>query len=107
MTYVIDGIDMSVDILHLCFINIIWDFLEKTVFCYLFELKEELRAPCEVYLRKHGIPVKLIKAQSLDEIKGSLTGRDAKVLVADAATHIPALLEFANAEESEIEATGA
>ena len=30
-------------------------------------------------------------------MKGSLTGRDAKVLIADAAVHIPALLHFAHA----------
>ena len=65
------------------------------------------RQPAEAYLNHHGIPIKLVKAADLDEMKGSLTGRDAKVLIADAGRHIPALLHFAHAGGEAVEASAA
>lgn len=44
-----------------------------------------------------------MKAKDIQEMKQSLTGRDAKVVISQALLHIPMLLEFAHADESDID----
>ena len=91
-----DAIDLSGDLLHLAFINIFWVFFERTILKYIMEYEAEARLPCEAYLNSIGIPVKLV-GKEMDDLKGCLTGRDAKVLVAGGVKHISALLHFAHA----------
>lgn len=103
-TYHLDAMQLSSDILHLVFINIFKTFLEKTIFSRLMAMEAAARAPAEAFLRKHGVPVNLVKAESLDEALGSLTGRDAKVLIADASYLIVELLHFAHAGQDAVQA---
>ena len=77
--------------------------MEMTVLIHVFEFSVEAREPFELYMRAIGIPMKVVKAESVTEMKQCLTGRDAKVIVAKAIEHIPALLEFVNAGADEIE----
>ena len=46
--------------------------------------------------------MKAVKAESVLEMKQSLTGRDSKVIISEALKHIPVLLEFAHAGEEAI-----
>ena len=88
---------MSADILHLLFINMFVTLLECTVLVYVVELDETGRAPIEKYLGSKKIPMKIVKAQNVGEMKDSLTGRDAKVLMESAELIIPELLCFVHA----------
>ena len=97
-------IDLSADLLHLVFINIFATFFEKTFLKYIMDLDPEARQPAEAYLNSIGIPIRLVKSADLDDMKGSLTGRDAKVIIADAGRHVPALLHFAHAGKATVEA---
>jgi len=97
-------IDNSADVLHLLFINMFASFLEFTALVHIQEFGAKAREPFEVYMRSIGIPIKCVKANSVTEMKQSLTGRDAKVVISAALEHIPTILEFAHAHEDEIEA---
>lgn len=94
----------SVDILHLIFINLFKMHLEVLIFVFLMELSQQAREPIEVFLHSHGIPLRLAKAQNLQEVSSSLTGRDAKVLCEKAADVLPELLEWAHAPQQAVEA---
>ena len=95
-------IDNSADILHLIFINLTASFMELTMFTTLNDWDPAARAPFEAYLRSFGVPIKCVKATSVTEMKQSLTGRDTKVLLGKALTHIPALLQFVHTPQEEI-----
>lgn len=97
-------IDNSADVLHLVFINIFTTFFELTMLIHVFEMQPANREPFEAYLRGIGVPIKVVKAQSVTEMKQSLTGRDAKTILSRASEHLPALLEFAHAAPQEVEA---
>lgn len=47
--------------------------------------------------------MKIVKATNVTEMKQSLCGRDAKVLLENALKHIPHLLEFVNLDKSDVE----
>ena len=96
------AIDNSADTLHLIFINMFAFKMEHTMFIYVNEWEEKAREPFELYLRHIGIPAKVVKAQNVTEMKQSLTGRDAKVVLAKALEHIPALLEFVHAGQDAV-----
>ena len=85
---------MSVDTLHILFINTFVTYLEATVLCYVVEFNELGRAPIEAYLASKQVPMKIVKAQDIGEMKDSLTGRDAKVFMESAEEIIPELLCF-------------
>lgn len=53
-------------------------------------------------MRSIGIPMKAMKAETVTEMKQCLTGRDAKVVMEKYVQHVPAMLEFAHAEEEDI-----
>lgn len=97
-------LDMSADVLHLLFINMFAFFMELTILVHIVQLDPPLREPCEVYLRHIGLPMKLVKAKTVTEMKQSLTGRDAKVVISAALQHVPELLQFAHAHEADVEA---
>lgn len=97
-------IDNSTDVLHLIFSNQFAFFMEHTMLTILMEWEPAARAPFEAYLRSIGIPMKIVKATSVTEMKQSMTGRDAKVLTAKALKHIPTLLEFVHMNKEEIAA---
>ena len=99
-----DMIDNSVDVLHLIFINMFAFFMEHTMLIRVKEWEPAARAPFEAYLHKISIPMKIVKAQNVTEMRQSLTGRDSKVLTAAALKHIPALLEFVHTSEDDIKA---
>ncbi|KAL1504847.1 hypothetical protein AB1Y20_008618 [Prymnesium parvum] len=88
---------MSADVLHLVFINMFTFLFEMTILVHVAEFEPEARLPIEVYLRHIGLPVKLVKADSGQEMKQSLTGRDAKTVISQSLKHIPILLESAAA----------
>lgn len=92
-------IDNSTDELHLIFINIFSTSLELTMLVHVHELEPHARLPFEEYLRSIGVQLKIVKAQSVNEMKQSLNGRDAKTIMNKTATSIPALLEFVRARE--------
>ena len=98
-------IRISADMLHLVYINLFVMYLESTVLCYVVEFDEIGRQPVEVYLASHGIPMKIVKAQNVGEMKDSLTGRDAKVMMDKAEEILPELLLFAHADNAEVAAT--
>ena len=91
------AIDFSADVLHLIFINKFATRFELTILNYIFEYPPECRRPFETYINAIGIPLKVVKAQSVQEMKQALTGRDAKNMIAKALDHLPTLLEFAHA----------
>lgn len=95
--------DNSCDVLHLVFINLFTTFLELTMLIYLDEYDEEARRPFEEYLRSISVPMKIVKAANVTEMKQSLCGRDAKVLLENALKHIPYLLEYVSFSKSEVE----
>lgn len=97
-------LDMSADVLHLIFINMFTFFLEMTVLVHIHELSPTLREPFELYVRSIGLPMKIVKATSIEEMKQGLTGRDAKVVMSKAVEHISTLLEFAHSEPAAIAA---
>eukprot|EP00966_Prymnesium_polylepis_P300347 6940643-Prymnesium_polylepis.1 len=94
-----DAIDNSADVLHLVFINMFAFFMEHTMLITLNEWQPAARAPFEAYLHRIGIPMKIVKALNVTEMRQSMTGRDAKVLTAGAHKHIPELLAFVHAGE--------
>eukprot|EP00966_Prymnesium_polylepis_P124115 2870240-Prymnesium_polylepis.1 len=96
--------DNSVDVLHLVFINMFAFFMEHTMLIKVVEWEPWARAPFEAYLHSIGIPMKVVKAQNVTEMRQSMTGRDAKVLTAAALKHIPALLEFVHTSMEDIKA---
>lgn len=98
-----DAIDMSADVLHLIFINMFSFFFEMTLLVHISEMDRQLREPFEVYCRSIGLPLKISKAQNIEEMKQSLTGRDAKVVMSQAFEHIPILLEYAHASAADLE----
>ena len=59
-------------------------------------------APVEAFLASYSIPIKIVKAQSVGEMKESLIGRDAKVMMDKAEVIIPELLIFANASNAAV-----
>ena len=73
---------MSADVLHILFINYFKLFLEPTVLAFFSDMPSYLRQPAEDFMRENSIPIKLVKAQNMEEMSRSLTGRDAKVLKA-------------------------
>eukprot|EP00966_Prymnesium_polylepis_P315473 7289628-Prymnesium_polylepis.1 len=79
-------------------------FMEHTMLITVNEWEPAARAPFEAYLHKIGIPMKIVKAQNVTEMRQSLTGRDSKVLTAAALKHIPALLEFVHTSQEDIQA---
>lgn len=95
-------IDMSADVLHLIFINMFVFFFEMTILVFIFEMDPTTRTPFEVYVRSIGLPMKVVKATTMEEMKQGLTGRDAKVVMSQAIKHIPTLLEFAHAGSDEV-----
>lgn len=97
-------LDHSADVLHLIFINIFTTFFELTMLVHVHEMPPSSREPFESYLRSIGVPIKVVKAQSVTEMKQSLTGRDAKTILSRPAEHLPALLEFAHAAPAEVAA---
>ena len=94
---------MSVDILHILFINYFTIFLEATVLGYVVEMDEIGRKPIEAFLASHGIPMKIVKAKDMGEMKDSLIGRDAKVIMEKAAVIFPELLCFVHAPKKQVE----
>eukprot|EP00966_Prymnesium_polylepis_P170886 3949977-Prymnesium_polylepis.1 len=78
--------------------------MEHTMLIYVFEWSAEARKPFEAYLRKIGVPMKIVTAKNVTEMKQSMTGRDSKVLTAEALKHIPELLAFVSSEAEEVEA---
>lgn len=98
-----DALDMSADVLHLIFINMFTFFFEMTLLVHVNEMERHLREPFEVYCRSIGLPLKISKALNVEEMKQSLTGRDAKVIMSQAFEHIPILLEYAHASKSDLE----
>lgn len=76
--------DMSADVLHLVFINMFSFFFEMTILIHVAEFEPSAREPVEVYLRHIGLPLKVVKAKDVQEMKQSLTGRDAKVIISHA-----------------------
>lgn len=86
-------IDNSADVLHLIFINIFTTFFELTMLVHIFEMEPSLRHPFEAYLRSIGVPIKVVKAQTVTEMKQSLTGRDAKTILSRAREHTFQLYE--------------
>ena len=98
---------MSVDILHILFINYFQLFFEATILCYVVEMSEVARKPIEVYLASKQIHVKLVKAKDMSEMKDSLIGRDAKVLMDRCEEIIPELLCFVHAPKPQVEAAAA
>lgn len=97
-------IDMSADVLHLIFINMFVFFFEMTVLVFILEMDPASRAPFEVYVRSIGLPMKVVKANTMEEMKQGLTGRDTKVVMSQAIKHIPVLLEFAHTGTDDIRA---
>lgn len=97
------AMDNSCDVLHLVFINLFTTFLELTMLIYLDEYDEDARRPFEEYLRSISVPMKIVKATNVTEMKQSLCGRDAKVLLQNAIKHIPHLLEYVSYSKSEVE----
>lgn len=96
-------LDLSADVLHLIFINMFAFFFEMTILVHIFEFSPPLREPFEIYVRSIGLPMKVVKAQSIQDMKQSLTGRDAKVVMSRAIEHVPVLLEYAHAQSAEVE----
>lgn len=94
--------DMSADVLHLVFINMFTFFFEMTILVHVAEFEPDARLPIEIYLRHIGLPVKLVKANGVQEMKQSLTGRDAKTIISQSLVHIPVLLEYAHADQKDI-----
>ena len=94
---------MSVDTLHILFINMFVTYLEATVLCYVVELDEIGRRPIEAYLSSKKIHIKIVKANDLGEMKESLIGRDAKVFMDSAEEIIPELLCFLSSPKPTIE----
>ena len=60
-------------------------------------VENECRQPIEDFFRSHSIPIKLVNAQTIEEMSTSLIGRDAKVLAEKAAAIIPDVLDFVHA----------
>eukprot|EP00966_Prymnesium_polylepis_P028523 660364-Prymnesium_polylepis.1 len=78
--------------------------MEHTMLIYVNEWSADARKPFEAYLRKIGIPMKITTATNVTEMKQSMTGRDSKVLTAEALKHIPELLAFVNSEVEDVQA---
>eukprot|EP00966_Prymnesium_polylepis_P015201 351385-Prymnesium_polylepis.1 len=76
--------------------------MEHTMLNIVIEWEPAARTPFEAYLHMIGIPMKIVKALSVAEMRQSMTGRDAKVLTAEALKHIPALLEFVHTSMDDI-----
>ena len=70
------------DIFDLIFINIFMTYVELTMLVHVFEMKPAARAPFEAYLHHISVPAKIVKAESVTEMKQSFTGRDAKAIIA-------------------------
>ena len=98
---------MSADILHVCDINLFTMYMEATIFCYVVELDATGRAPIEAFFASKGIPAKIVKAADVGEMKDSLIGRDAKVLMEQAEEIIPALLCFVHTPKEEVQEAAA
>eukprot|EP00965_Chrysotila_dentata_P256190 6212466-Pleurochrysis_carterae.AAC.2 len=65
---------------------------------------EQAREPIEAFIRSYGVPIKLAKAQCMEDVSKSLSGRDCKVLAERAGEIFPELLEFVLAPGEAIQA---
>ena len=97
-------IDFSADVLHLFFINYFTKFMVRMILVYIFEFDEVAREPFEIYLRSIGVPMKVVKAKTVEEMAQCLNGRDAKAIISKAVKHISAMLEFAHAKPADARA---
>ncbi|KAL1529364.1 hypothetical protein AB1Y20_000316 [Prymnesium parvum] len=95
--------DLSADVLHLVFINLFTSFLEFTMLVYVNEFSVDARQPFESYLRSISVPMKVVKAEGVAEMKQSLCGRDAKVLLNNTVDHLIHLLEFVSMSGEEVD----
>ena len=100
-------IRMSVDILHIVFINMFVTYVEATVLVYVVEFDQIGRQPIEAYLSSKKIPMKIVKANDVGEMKESLIGRDAKVFMEKAEEIIPELLCFIHTPKDAVGQTAA
>ena len=98
---------MSVDILHIMFINMFVTYLEATVLCYVVELDAIGRQPIETYLASMQIHMKIVKANDVGEMKQSLIGRDAKVFMDRAEEIVPELLLFVRMPKADVQQVAA
>lgn len=94
---------MSVDILHLIFINLFGQHVTAMFLTPLFEMSDRARGVPEALLRSKSIPIKLAHAASVTEMKQSLTGRDAKTWIENGEELWPELLTFALAPPKVVE----
>ena len=98
---------MSVDILHILFINLFVTYVEATILVYVVEFDAIGRQPVEAYLASKKIPMKIVKAKDVGEMKESLIGRDAKVFMESAHEIIPELLCFVRKPKAEVQQAAA
>ena len=98
---------MSVDTLHILFINMFVTYVEATLLVYIVEFDEIGRQPVQAFLASKKIPMKIVKAQDVGEMKDSLIGRDAKVFMENAQEIIPELLCLVHLPKADVQEAAA
>ena len=77
---------------------------DRLILRHIFQLEPEMREPFEIFMRSISVPMKVVKAASVEEMKQCLTGRDAKNIISNAVRNFGAMLEYAYADPAAIAA---